>query len=201
MSANSNYIRPSEHLIDLWGKRNPTFEKRYEQSVLRVLSDYGTGASEFTESKGKVFGAGYEVLIIAFFIGLYSNQRLPLSDDKDDIKPNGVGQPIDKWGNLDSKKLRKAYPNLRRYIFMALVAKTEDIDWIALEKGEIEVSKVVSKLIDTMEEYINYGLFTIEDKLKEDSGYFYSDRSFLNLFIKIVKEKDDIKEPTEAEPL
>ena len=28
-----------ELLIDIWGRRNPRFEKKYEQSVLRVISD------------------------------------------------------------------------------------------------------------------------------------------------------------------
>ena len=62
-----------ELLIDIWGRRNPRFEKKYEQSVLRVISDYGIGASENTSAKGKVLGAGYEPYIMAFFIGLYSS--------------------------------------------------------------------------------------------------------------------------------
>ena len=63
-----------ELLIDIWGRRNPRFEKKYEQSVLRVISDYGIGASENTSAKGKVLGAGYEPYIMAFFIGLYSSE-------------------------------------------------------------------------------------------------------------------------------
>ena len=52
---------------------------------------------------------------------------------------------------------------------MALVAKT-DVDWIALDKGEIKPSTVISQLITTMEEYANYGFSVMEDKLKEDKG-------------------------------
>jgi len=181
-----------EKLIDIWGRRTPRFEKKYEQSVLRVISDYGIGASGLTEAKGKVLGAGYEPYIMAFFIGLYSNKRLPLSDDSDDLKV--LGQPLQYWGNLDSKKLRHAYSGLRSYIFIALVAKS-DIDWIAIDKGDLKVSTAVSKLIETMEEYANYGFSVMAEKLKEDPGYFYSNRSFLDIFLQLTaKESGNTEE-------
>lgn len=178
-------VNKDEKLIDIWGRRNPRFEKKYEQSVLRVISDYGVGASENTEAKGKVLGAGYEPYIMAFFIGLYSGKKLPLSDDSDELKV--LGQPIDKWGNLDSKKFRKAYSNLRSYIFIALVAKT-DIDWIALDKGDIMVQTVVTQLIKTMEEYANYGFSVMEDYLNKDKGYFFSHRAFLDIFLQLTSK-------------
>ncbi len=179
-------VDKDEKLIDIWGRRTPKFEKKYEQSVMRVISDYGVGASENTGAKGKILGAGYEPYIMAFFIGLYSNKRLPLSDDSDDLKV--LGQPLQYWGNLDSKKFRHAYPALRSYMFIALVAKT-DIDWIALDKGDIKVSTVVAKLIETMEEYANYGFSVMEDKLREDKGYFFSHRSFLDIFLQLTTKK------------
>lgn len=191
-------VNKNEKLIDIWGRRNPRFEKKYEQSVLRVISDYGVGASENTSAKGKILGAGYEAYIMAFFIGLYSNKKLPLVDDSDDLKT--LGQPIEKWGNLDSKKFRKAYSNLRSYIFIALVAKT-DVDWIAVDKGEIKVSTAVTHLIETMEEYANYGFSIMEDYLSKDKGYFFSRRSFLDIFLQLttkdvtsIEDEDSIEE-------
>ncbi len=181
-------VEKDEKLVDIWGRRSPRFEKKYEQSVLRPLSDYGVGASEHTEAKGKVLGAGYEPLIMAFFMGLYAGKRLPLSEDAEDIKEKGVGQPIDKWGNLDSKKFRHAYSRLRLYIFIALVART-DIDWIALDKGDIKVNTVVTNLMETMEEYINYGLSVMEEKMRDDSSYFYSNRGFLDIFLQLTYKK------------
>ena len=192
-------VNKGEQLIDIWGRRNPKFEKKYEQSVLRVISDYGVGASENTSAKGKVLGAGYEPYIMAFFIGLYSGKKLPLSDDADDLK--SLGQPLDKWGNLDSKKFRHAYSDLRNYIFMALVAKT-DIDWIALDKGDIKVSTVVTNLIETMEEYANYGLTVMEEKLQEDKSFFFSHRSFLDMFLQLTSKKTlDIDNDDQVEEL
>lgn len=194
-----DYIDNDEKIIDVWGRRNPKFEKRYEQSVIRILADYGIGASEHTDAKGKILGAGYEPYIMAFFIGLYANKKIPLTEEAEDVKD--LGQPLDKWGNLDSKKLRKAYPKLREYIFISLVAKTP-IDWIALDKGEIKVADVVRQLIKTMEEYANYGFSVMADKLESDKGYFFSKRAFLDIFMELTdKDKEEADQDYEVEPL
>lgn len=135
------------------------------------------------------------LFMVASLTGLYSNKRLPLSDDTDELKV--LGQPLQYWGNLDSKKFRHAYPSLRTYIFIALVAKT-DIDWIALDKGEIKVGTVVSKLIETMEEYANYGFSFMEDKLNEDRGYFFSNRAFLDIFMQLTNNATYEPEPEDS---
>ena len=191
-------VKKDEKLIDLWGRRNPRFEKRYEQSVIRVISDYGVGASVNTGAKGKILGAGYEPYIMPFFIGLYANKRIPLSEDANELK--GLGQPLQYWGNLDSKKFRKAYPNLRSYIFIALVAKT-DIDWIALDKGLIEPGAVVTALVNAMEEYANYGFSVMEEKLNEDKGYFFSNRAFLDMFLQLTDKQISEEESETPEDL
>ena len=182
-------VKKDEKIIDIWGRRNPKFEKKYEDSVIKVLSEFGKKANETTTAKGKIFGNGYEPYIIAFFIGLYSDKRLPLSDDTRDLR-----WPLQNWGNVEARNLRKPYPNLRSYIFMALVAKS-DIDWIALEKGEMELSVAVSILIKTMEEYANYGFSFMEEKLKADKGYFFSHRAFLDIFLQLT---DKSRENTES---
>lgn len=187
-------IKKDEKLIDIWGRKDAYFETKYEQSVLRVLSDYGIGASENTTAKGKILGSGYEVYIMAFFIGLYAGKKLPLSDEN-----KKLGQPINKWGNLDSKKYRKAYSGLRSYLFIALVAQTE-IDWTAVDKGDVKVESAVSALVTTMEEYANYGFSVMEEKLKDDPAYFFSNRAFLDIFLQltdkhsVIDENNDIPE-------
>ena len=47
-----------EKLIVKWGKRNPRFEKKYEDSVMRVLSTYGQKATEYTETTSIQFSIG-----------------------------------------------------------------------------------------------------------------------------------------------
>ncbi len=186
-------VKKDEKLISVWGRRNPKFEKKYEDSVIKVLAQFGFKANEFTSAKGKIFGNGYEPYIIAFFIGLYANKRLPLSEDTRDLR-----WPLQNWGTFEARGLRKAYPELRSYIFTALVAKT-DVDWIALDKGEIKVTTVVSKLIETMEEYANYGFSVMEEKLKEDPGYFFSHRALLDMFLQLT-DKPATGQEVEEEP-
>ena len=136
---------------------------------------------------------------MAFFIGLYADKRLPLSEDSNELK--ALGQPLQYWGNVESRKFRHSYAQLRSYIFIALVAKT-DIDWIALDKGDIKVSNVVSKLIETMEEYANYGFSVMEEKLNEDKSYFFSNRSFLDIFLQLTSpEEKDFEDNNKPEEL
>jgi hypothetical protein len=171
-----------ETLFDVWARRNPLFETRHEDTLLRQFTEYGGGTVESMTSKGKIFGAGYELYIYAFFIGLYANKRQELAGNT-----KVLGQPIQFWGNLDSKKFRKAYPKIREYIFTALIARTSDLDLIALEKEEITVRNAVDYLIDTMEQYANYGFSTIEEKLKDNPNYFYKSTGFLDLILDLVQ--------------
>ena len=40
-----------------------------------------------------------------------------------------------------------------------------------------------------MEEYANYGFSVMEEKLNADKGYFFSHRSFLDIFLQLTKKK------------
>ena len=183
-------------IYDVWARRNPGYEKHYEAEVIKPLTDFGLGTNEASEAKGKVLGAGYEALIMAFFIGLYSNKKLPL-DPYTDIKD--LRQPIQYWGNLDSKKGRKAYSRLREYIFVAVVARTPEIDWIALDKDKWTVNETVALLMTTMEEYINYGLSILSDKLREDESYFYNKNAFIDLFKELTHTESEAEKGLEAD--
>ena len=183
-------------LYDVWGRRNPQFETHFEETLLRQFTEYGGGSVESMSSKGKIFGAGYELYIYAFFIGLYANKRKELTGET-----KGLGQPIQFWGNLDSKKLRKAYPKLREYIFSALLAKTDDLDLIDLEKGEITERKAVDYLINTMEQYANYGFYKIEEKLNENSNYFYKNTGFLDMVLDFIRNTNEKNESQIIEDL
>jgi hypothetical protein len=175
-----------ESLYEVWARRNPRWETKFEDKLFREFTEYGGGSVESMSSKGKIFGAGYELYIYAFFIGLYSNS---LRDLGSDVK--SFGQPIQFWGNLESKKFRKAYPKLRDYIFTALIAKTIDLDLIALEKGEITERKAVDFMVDTMERYTNFGLYFIEDKLLNNPNYFFKNTGFLDVILDLVQKNNN----------
>ena len=184
-----------QKLFENWAERNPYWEIKYEDNILKTFSDYGRGSSMFQEARGKIFGAGYEVLIIAFFLGLYNDRRKPLVGDSS--KRKVLGQPIKYWGNLDSKPGRQAYPNIRKYIFAALIART-DIDFIALDKGEMPVRKAVDSLMQTMEEYINWGLDYISEKMEDNPNYFFKETAFLRQFLDLLT-KDTVSQKVDQE--
>lgn len=137
-------------IFNLWAKRSPEWETKYEDTLLKAFCDYGKGSTSYQETRAKLFGAGYELYILAFFIGLYHGQTKDLVADK--AKRKDFGWAIENWGTAEARGGRKQYGQIREYMFMALVARTE-IDWIALDKGDITPRKVVDLLIDKMEKY------------------------------------------------
>lgn len=193
-----------DKLKDLWEGRDPQFDIQFEESIIRNLCDYGKGTSQYQDARGKVLGAGYEAYIMAFFIGLYYNKTLPLPLDSKSKK--GFGWPIRNWGNVENRKGRKSYHELTTFMFVALVARA-DIDFIALDKGEITARKAVDILIQKMEEYANYGFhYMLNEKLDINPGYFYRNTAFLDIFTGFIKQEDAIpadfeEEDDEAEPL
>ena len=90
-------------------------------------------------------------------------------------------------------------------MFVALVARA-DIDFIALDKGEITTRKVVDILIQKMEEYANYGFhYMLHEKLDVNPSYFYRNAAFLDIFTGFIKQEDaipgDFEEDDEPESL
>lgn len=176
-----------ESLFDIWSRRDPNWEIRYQESILDVFCDYGKGRTALQSARGKYFGAGYEMFIIAFFIGLYFDQTKPLSD-----RVKRFGWPIQKWGNIEYRLGRCPYDKIQKFMFAALVART-DIDLIALDKGQITSRKVVDSLIDKMEQYANFGFSFMAEKMEDDPNYFFKETAFLHLFLSFLK-KDEIQE-------
>lgn len=185
-----------ESLFDAWGKKNPEWEKKYAELLMEPFTDYGRGTSQYTVSRGKIFGAGYEMFIIGFFIGLYFDKTRKLPDDKS--KRKDFGHPIMFWGSQEGKlKLgRTSYKKIQEYMFAALVAKT-DIDFISLEKGEISVNDAANSLKHKMEEYANYGFHYLEDMLEDDPNSLFKGSAFLKIFTSFIsednKKEDDIE--------
>lgn len=185
-----------ESLFDAWGKKNPEWEKKYAELLMEPFTDYGRGTSQYTVSRGKIFGAGYEMFIIGFFIGLYFDKTKKLPDDKS--KRKDFGHPIMFWGSQEGKlKLgRTSYKKIQEYMFAALVAKA-DIDFISLEKGEVSVNDVANSLKKKMEEYANYGFHYLEEMLENDPNSLFKDSAFLKIFTSFIRKKNNNEEEIE----
>ena len=170
-----------DSLYSLWAKRNVYFEEEFNDTIIDDYCQYKGGSSEGQVSKGKTFNAGYEIFIYVFFLGLYAGERRPLNG-----RVKSFGQPVGMWGNV-TQKGRKPYGKIRQYIFAALIAKT-DIDFIALDKGDIQVEDAVSALMRTMNEYANAGFYLMKDKLQLIPDFFFSDQGFLSFIMKFCKK-------------
>ena len=183
-------------LFDAWSNKDPEWEKKYEELLMMPFTDYGRGTSQYTESRGKIFGAGYEMFIIGFFIGLYFDKTRKLTDDKS--KRKHFGHKIMFWGSQEGKlKLgRTSYKKIQEYMFAALITKT-DIDFISLEKGEVSVDDAANSLKHKMEEYANYGFHYLEDMLEDDPNSLFKESAFLKIFTSFIsednKKEDDIE--------
>ena len=185
-----------ESLFDAWGKKNPEWEKKYAELLMEPFTDYGRGTSQYTVSRGKIFGAGYEMFIIGFFIGLYFNKTKKLPDDKS--KRKDFGHPIMFWGSQEGKlKLgRTSYKKIQEYMFAALIAKT-DIDFISLEKGEVSVNDIANSLKKMMEEYANFGFHYLAEMLENDPNSLFKDSAFLKIFTSFISENNNDEDEIE----
>ena len=181
-----------ETLFELWGKRNPEWEKRYQTTIMDVFTDYGKGVNQYQDIRGKIFGAGYEIYIIAFFIGLYYDQTKPLVEAKRKV----LGQAIMYWGNVENRMGRNSYGKIREYMFAALIAKT-NVDLIALDKGEVSARSIVDELITKMEQYANFGFDYIEEQLENDPNHFFKESAFLRVFTSFLSKDEDVVESTD----
>lgn len=183
-----------ESLFDAWGNKNPEWDKKYEDLLIEPFTDYRRGTSQYSVSRGKIFGAGYEMYIICFFIGLYFDKTRKLPDDKS--KRKYFGHTIKHWGSQEGRLGRTSYTKIQEYMFAALVAKT-DIDFISLEKGETSVNDAANALKHKMEEYANYGFHYLEEMLEDDPNSLFKDSAFLKIFTSFIsddnKENDDVE--------
>jgi hypothetical protein len=149
------------------------YEEQFFEPIVQELSQYHGGSTDGRVGKGKVFNTGYEVYIYAFFLGLYFGERRPLSGEK-----RWFRMEMGSWGRKKKEEGRKSYTILQKYIFAALVAKTE-VDLLALDKGEISSKEVCDMLMQTLCEYANSGFYLMQDQMKRDPEGFFSNDGLL----------------------
>lgn len=164
-----------ESLYEMWLNRiDSYFEEKFFEPIVKELCQYHGGSTDERIAKGKTFNAGYEVFVYAFFIGLYYGERKPLVGEKRKFR-----MEMSAWGKKKNELGRKSYTILQKYIFIALVAKS-DIDLIALDKGEISVKDVCDVLMTTLNEYANSGFYLMNDQMNRKPGYFFENRGLLD---------------------
>lgn len=164
-----------ESLYETWLNRiDSYYENQYKEPVIEYLCQYGGGSTDGRMARGKVFNAGYEVFIYAFFLGLYYGERKPLSGEKLKFR-----MEMSTWGGKKNQSDRKSYRILQKYIFTALVAKS-DIDLIVLDKGDVDPKSVCDVLMTTLNEYANSGLFLMKQQIDKRPDVFFENKGLLD---------------------
>lgn len=157
-----------ESLYESWLNRiDSYYEDRFFEPIVEELCQYHGGSTDGRIAKGKTFNAGYEVFIYAFFVGLYYGERKPLAGEKRKFR-----MEMSTWGKKKNETGRKSYTILQKYIFAALVAKS-DIDLLAVDKGEMDVKEACDILMLTLNEYANTGFHLMQDEMKRHPESFY----------------------------
>lgn len=155
---------------------NSNYEEQFLEPIIKRYSYWHGGTSEAVESKGRSFNAAYEVYIYAFFLGLYANKRRPLEGKK-----RNFSMEMKRWGNINVGAFpkRKTYPIIQKYVFAALIAKTE-IDLLAIDRGDVSVEDGLGELMRTLCEYANGGFYLMKEKMDLIPDFFDGNTAFLD---------------------
>ncbi|MCB9082108.1 MAG: hypothetical protein H6555_10395 [Lewinellaceae bacterium] len=146
--------------------RAPVYDMAHRESIIERFSLVGGRDEELKNETGRTFSNVYELYMYAAMLGLKNNYRIPLEGVK----------------TREFNKIKFWQPNeLVRFIFMALVARS-NVDLNALEElEESEVEREITKLKNLLEEYANGGFDLIHSKTKESPYFFENEYCFLEL--------------------
>ncbi len=173
-----------KNLFEKWKTKIPKYSETHKDLFTSLSQKFGAeGEKKIT--LGKHFSTNYELYIYAFFLGLYNNEFDPIPEEE---KKTDFSHHIQHWGSKTTVSTRKDFTNLQENIFIALLAKT-NIDFVALEKGELSEEDAIKSLIQTMESFTNGGLVLIKEKLEDNPNYFLQPTSFLNMILETEKKK------------
>jgi hypothetical protein len=170
-----------DSLFELWKEKIPNYADNFKPLFELVALKGSLGGNRV--GLGKHFDTNYELYLYAFFLGLYKNEFTPIPEK---TKKENFKHHIKHWGSKNSS-LRKDFVYLQKYMFAAVVAKTE-IDFISLEKGVISEEEIIKKLMYTFESYTNGGLTLIQEEMNENSNRFLQSTAFMNLLIPVPSE-------------
>lgn len=165
------------NLYETWKQsRALKYESIFHETIINTFCQWQSGSDNGREEKGRIFNAGYEVFIYAFFVGLYREERRPLKSPT-----KSFSMEIFRLGDVKERNTsRSKYLSIQRYIFAALIAKT-DIDLVAYDKGNLAIEEAVDMLMNTMNEYANGGFYYINEIIEQQEDFFMSSENVLSL--------------------
>ena len=157
-------------LYDKFIDHVPNYSAEHED-LFDNFAKKGGAEGSARETAGKHFSTFYEFYTYCFFLGLYNNVEQEVN------KKKNFSMKISSWGTKKGTG-REDFSKLQQNIFIALINKV-DIDFIALDKGDISVDEVCKDLWHKLESITNGGAYLVKEKHDENPNYFLSEASFL----------------------
>lgn len=164
-------------IIEDLGKKSP----RYSMQHRKLIEDFARkGAIDYHEKKeksydlGKFFTNFYEFYIYAAFIGIYTDNPVPLSKE---FETDTFSVPMRDWTSNESAPIV-------RYLWMTTIVKSQ-LDLNVLEDMEDkDVEREMRIIKDRIEAYANGGFEFLNSKVEENPAFFDDD----DCFVKLLKE-------------
>ena len=165
-------------LFEKFKTKTPNYYSEHE-SLIDNFAAKGGAERDKRETKGKHFSTFYEIYTYCFFLGLYNKefQEIPSG------KKKNFSMPISSWGTKKGTG-REDFSKLQENIFIALITKVE-VDFIALDKGDITVDEICIDLWHNLESITNGGIYLVKEKHEENRAYFHGETSFLDFIDKL----------------
>ena len=164
-------------ILEDLGRKNPRYSMKHRKLIEGFAKKGAINYHEKSEKSydlGKFFNNFYEFYIYASFIGLYTDNPVPITKG-DETKTFSV--PMRDWTSNDS------FP-IVQYLWMATIIKS-GIDLNDLESMDDKgVEREMRNLKDRIEAYANGGFEFIAAKVEENSSFFDDD----DCFVKLLKE-------------
>ncbi len=156
------------------GKKTPRYSMKYRRLIEGFARKGAIDYHELGEKSydlGKFFTNFYEFYIYSAFIGLYTNNPIPIQEGDE---TNTFKVPLRDWNSNNSGQTVQ-------YLLMAMFVKSE-LDFNALEDIEQkDVEREMRNISRLIEAYANGGFDFINSKVTENPAFFDDDDCFVKL--------------------
>jgi hypothetical protein len=164
-------------LMEELGKKTPRYSMKYRRLIEGFARKGAIDYHELGEKSydlGKFFTNFYEFYVYAAFIGLYTNNPIPIQDGEE---TNTFSVPMRDWISNNSAQTVQ-------YLWMTMFVKSE-LDFNELEDMEQKsVEREMRNISRLIEAYANGGFDFINLKVTENPAFFDDD----DCFVKLLKE-------------
>lgn len=153
-------------LQEKFGNLKPGYMQKYRDFIEQV-AQFGGGAEDDKYTQAKSFSNTYELYIYAFFIGLYNDKRIDITDE-------------DKLTSFLEMKNWKPEALTNSLLTCAIAVSDFDMNSIE-EKDNDFISKQIRLVKSEIEAFANGGLEFIKSEIDQDPELLEDDMYFIKL--------------------